>query len=119
MSDREVLPDSRSRDGRGAVQTGTVFGIMVPIYCASCGTDGGLVPEKSTTFIFWLCNPCFGKYGEIAGTMVQPDQEFWREVKQEMAEGFGRELNDRELSDVVTANATPLATLIIEKGRNQ
>lgn len=78
---RDVLPDSRARDTKGVVQTKTVFGIMVPIYCANCGCEGGLVPEQNMTFAFWLCTLCFETYGHITGTMVQPDQEFWAQVR--------------------------------------
>lgn len=78
---RDVLPDSRAKSGKGVVQTKTPLGLMVPIYCANCGTEGGMVPERNMTFAFWLCDPCFETYGHITGTMVQPDQEFWAQVK--------------------------------------
>lgn len=111
---RQVLPDSRAREGRGAVPTCTPMGWMVPIYCANCGVEGGLVPEENTTFAFWLCNPCFGAYGEIAGTMAMPDEVFWERLKQEQLEKYRRMLTPEELQDVAVANTTPLAALIRE-----
>lgn len=96
------------------------MGFMVPIYCASCGVEGGAVPEENMTFAFWLCdkrlNGCFEKYGEIAGMMAVPDQVFWQKVRQEQVERYGRELGFRELADIVAADASPLATLI-KQGR--
>lgn len=91
---REVLPDSRARETKGVVQTKTAFGIMIPIYCANCGVEGGMVPERNMTFVFWLCQPCFESYGEIAGTMVQPDQVFWAQVKADW-EGYEQEMIDK------------------------
>ncbi len=114
MSAPEILPDSRAKAGRGAVPTCTPMGWMVPIYCANCGVEGGMVPEENMTFAFWLCTPCFEKHGAIAGTMVQPDQVFWENVKQEQMDKYGRLLSPDELKDVATANTTPLAALIRE-----
>lgn len=88
---RTILPDSRSKSGKGVVQTKTAFGIMVPIYCANCGKPGGLVPEKNMTFAFWVCDYCFEALGEILGTVAQPDQEFWAQVKADQ-EGERQEL---------------------------
>lgn len=50
------------------------------------------------TFAFYLCDPCFEDYGEIAGTMVQPDQEFWAQVK---ADQEGRIERMKERGDLV------------------
>ena len=77
----EILPDSRTISGRGAIRG--PGGSWTPIFCANCGTAGGRVPEENMTFAFWLCNPCWEKHGAIAGTMVTPDEVFWAEVAEE------------------------------------
>jgi len=87
----------------------------VPIACGSCGADGGLVPEENMTFVFWLCQPCFAKYGELTNVMVMPDEIFWAKVQEEQLESYGRALSTSELIAVVAADASPLATLITER----
>jgi hypothetical protein len=66
------------------------------------------------TFMFWLCNDCFKKYGELAGTMVVPDQVWWQRIKEESLEAYGRELSHEELQAVADSDTSPLATLIRE-----
>ncbi|MEO6564806.1 MAG: hypothetical protein ABIO63_02120 [Casimicrobiaceae bacterium] len=113
----DVLPDSRL----GTVLTPKraewrVGAFWVPIFCASCGVEGGKVPEENMTFAFWLCQPCFAKYGVLADMMVTPDEVFYEKLKQEQLEAYGRFLTAPELIAVVEADATPLATLI-QQGR--
>lgn len=106
-----MVPDCRARAGRGAMRgPGGLF--YVPIYCANCHAEGGLVPEENTTFAFWLCNPCFRTMGEITNTMAMPDEVFWERVKQEQLERYRRLLTPQELLTVVEADASPLATLV-------
>jgi hypothetical protein len=110
-----ILPDSR---------LATVFtaknarpgplGFMVPIYCGSCGVEGGQVPEENMTFAYWLCKSCFAKYGEVVNTYVMPDEVFWRKLNEEQLEAHGRLLTGPELLDIVAADSSPLATLIKE-----
>jgi hypothetical protein len=83
-----ILPDSRQTSPTGLVQTSQ--GWMQPIFCASCGTSGGLVPEESTTFAFWLCNSCYARHGELTNLMVMPDEVFWEEVKQAQQDKYHR-----------------------------
>ena len=78
---KEVLPDSRAKVTRGAIRGPNCS--WIPIFCANCGTPGGLVPEENMTFAFWLCNPCWEKHGAIAATYVMPDEVFWAEVAEE------------------------------------
>jgi hypothetical protein len=111
----DILPDSRLTTivtPKGA--TPGPLGFMVPIYCASCGVEGGKVPEENMTFAFWLCQPCFAKHGEVTNTMVMPDEVFWAQVQEEQIESRGRLLSSAELLDVVAADSSPLATLIKE-----
>lgn len=106
----DLLPDSRPKQAKGRVFTNG--GTWVPIFCANCGTDGGLVPEENMNFVFYLCNRCAETHGAIAGTMMMPDEVFWEKLKQEQLAAYGRYLSELELAKVVEADASPLATLI-------
>ncbi len=108
-----VLPDSRSQQLRNGQYRGGMW--WVPIYCANCGGEGGLVPEDTTNFVFYLCNDCFALCGEITNTYVMPDEVFWEKVKQEQVEKYGRYLTQVELERVVAEDASPLATLIKQR----
>jgi hypothetical protein len=77
----EILPDSRANIAHGVIRG--PHGNWLPIFCANCGTKGGLVPEENMTFAFWLCDPCWEKHGAIAATYVLPDEVFWAEVAAE------------------------------------
>lgn len=78
---KDVLPDCRSYEGRGAVSGPQ--GMWVPIYCGNCHKEGGKVLEVNLNFIFWLCDDCAKTCGQIAGTMMVPDEEFWANVRAE------------------------------------
>jgi hypothetical protein len=108
----DILPDCRTKDRR--VFSETALGISVPIFCANCGADGGQVPEENMTFAFYLCGKCAETHGAIAGVMLMPDEIFYEKVKQEQIEKHGRFLTEQELSAIVAADATPLATLLKE-----
>lgn len=112
MSDSKVLPDSRCLAPKGLIRS--KMGAWVPIFCASCGKEGGMVPEENMTFVFWLCRPCGEKCGDIAGMMMMPDEVFWEKVKQEQLAVYDRLLTDRELMSIVEEGTTSLATLIKE-----
>ena len=93
-----ILPDSRTRTiatPKGAVNRG-VMGFIQPIFCASCGADGGTVMEENCDFAFWLCTPCFEKYGELTNLYVMPDEVFFERVKQAQLEKYGRVLTADE-----------------------
>jgi hypothetical protein len=110
----DILPDSRLKDGKGA--TAMPFrGInrlnWVPIFCANCGAPGGWVPEESTTFAFYLCNPCAEKWSPLAGTMAMPDEVFWQKVKDAQIEKYGRELTAAELEAALGEKNSILAKL--------
>ncbi|MDE2102482.1 MAG: hypothetical protein KGL39_34870, partial [Patescibacteria group bacterium] len=99
MSNAHILPDSRAHTGKQGVMMdwqmpdGTTVRVeAVHVFCANCGKLYGLVPKENTVFTFWLCAPCFEKYGAIAGTFAQPDGEFMQSVVEEMTERFGRTL---------------------------
>lgn len=112
----DLLPDSRLKHhGTPKGRVFTPMGAFVPVFCANCGKEGGLCPEENMNFLFYQCNDCAQKYGQLAGTLSMPDEIFWEQVKQEQLASFGRYLTDLELAAVVEADASPLATLI--KGR--
>ena len=106
----ELLPDCRAKVTRGRVFT--AGGAWVPVFCANCGVDGGLCPEDNMTFLFYLCAKCAETHGHVAGTMLMPDEVFFEQVKQEQIEAYGHYLTQEELTRVVEAGASPLATLL-------
>ena len=78
---------------------GTVVRLEVePVYCANCGALVGHSPKENMIFGFHLCNPCFAKYGAIAGTLAVPEEEFNRAVAYEVLKRYGRQMTDLELS---------------------
>lgn len=96
MSD--LLPDSRLTTVWTPKGTKMVAGVAhQPIYCANCGTDGGLVPEGATNHAFYLCKPCAETYGQIAGTMMVPDEVFWARWNEAQLETYGRLLTEAEV----------------------
>jgi hypothetical protein len=109
-----VLPSSRCEEivtPRGVLWHRGMW--WVPIYCPSCGTDGGYTPQDST-FLFWLCQECYEKYGDQTQFYVMPDEVFWQRLADEQLESYGRMLEMHELEAIVAADASPLATLIRE-----
>jgi hypothetical protein len=94
MSNKLLLPSSLLRDrSLGSVlydwplPDGTTTRIeCATVYCANCGKACLLVPRDNTSFMCYLCNPCFDKYGAIAGTYAVPDDEFNQAVSHELAQ---------------------------------
>lgn len=113
LNTTELLPDCRTHvdhTPRGMIQG--PGGMWVPVFCANCGVDGGMCPEVNMTFIFYLCKKCADTYGEIAGTMMMPDEVFFEKMRQEQMASYGRYLNQDELTVIVEEDASPLATLL-------
>ena len=107
----EILPDSRAKVTKGAVYEGARE--WVPVFCGSCGKEGGLV-TSTCTFAFWVCRVCEKKHGEILGLARVPDAVFYERLAQEQIEAYGRYLNHNELLQIVAEDSTPLATLMKE-----
>ena len=84
-----ILPDSRSPAARGA--TLGPGGYWVPIYCANCGAEGGVVPEATTTVAFYLCDNCFEEHGTVAGLLAVPDELVFRELREAQKEELRRQ----------------------------
>lgn len=112
---KDILPDCRlhvDHTPRGMIQG--PGGMWLPVFCGNCGADGGMCPEQNMTFLFYLCKKCAETYGEIAGTMLMPDEVFFEKLKQEQMAAFGHYLNQQEIAAVVEEDASPLAKLFKE-----
>jgi hypothetical protein len=107
----ELLPDCRAKTTKNRIFV--PGGAWIPVFCANCGIDGGSCPEENMTFMFYLCNKCAETYGQIAGTLMMPDELFWEKLRQEQLASHGRFLTEDELVQVVQEDASPLATLIL------
>ena len=83
----DILPDcraGRAGDRKGAIETPS--GWLIPVHCANCGREWGLVPEKHLTFAFCLCEPCAEKHGDPAHFYKEPDAAFWERIANEHKE---------------------------------
>lgn len=110
---QDVLPNSRARTPRKVVMQGATA--WIPIYCANCGGDGGLVMENEMDFAFYLCDPCAEKWGIPAGCMATPDEVFWAKVKAAQIEKYGRELTPGEVARELDDETSILTQLSKEK----
>lgn len=109
----DLLPDSRARETKNRIFT--PFGCWIPVFCANCGKDGGSCPEDNMTFLFYLCGDCAKKYGEIAGTMMMPDEVYFEKLRQEQMATYGRYLTQEEIAAIYEADDSPLAKLLKEQ----
>lgn len=108
-----LLPDCRARQSRAVSRGGQ--GMWRPVFCANCGTDGGLVPEEGVTFLFYLCNACAETYGAIAGTMLMPDEVFFETLRQVQLEEHGHYLTPAEWQVVGEDPTHPLWTILRDR----
>ena len=116
-----LLPDSRPALTRGVVRILTPFGFLnhVKIFCASCGANGGYVPEENCTFAFYLCDNCAEKYGQIVGMYTVPDEQFFCKVREYQFEKFGRDMTAAERETELSQPDSSLSKLAKERpGRN-
>jgi hypothetical protein len=105
----DILPDCRTKTPTGRkMHMGLSY---VPIFCAGCHVSGPYVPEENTTFAFWLCHECEGKWAPIAGTMAVPDEVFFQKVADEQMETYGRHLTPLELTEVLKDDRSTLTRL--------
>jgi hypothetical protein len=115
----ELLPDSRLKDrekGTVSILHPAVMNRLnwAPIFCANCGAAGGYVPQETTTFAFYLCNPCAEKWSALAGTMQVPDEVFWEKVRQAELEEYGHVLSTPEVIQALNDGDGALAKLAKE-----
>jgi len=77
----------------------------LPLFCANCGKDGGLVMEtefdRVKNWAFFLCDPCAEKWSPLVDHALAPDEVFWKKVREAQLEAFGRELTDVELVEAL------------------
>lgn len=112
----DLLPECRQvKDHTPRNMVQSAMGMQVPIYCANCGKPGGHCPAENMTFFFYLCNPCFERYGHQTLLKWMPDQVFFEKMKLEQEASYGRYLTELEIAKVVEEDASPLATLIKER----
>ena len=109
MSQPEILPDCRAREGRGAIET--PHGWWEPVYCGNCGKDGGIVPSDMS-FAYYACDDCAAKLGPAPGMMFIPDELFWKKVIGEQLEKYGRLLSPREILTVAREGIGALSKLL-------
>lgn len=105
----DILPDSRLKHPVGSVRR--MDGWWVPVYCANCGTAGGLMPEDNITFAFYLCPKCFEVHGAPAHTAVTPDEAFWAQVAREQLDRMARMMTPAELLQALADPTHPIAKL--------
>ncbi len=107
-----VLPNSVARRQSGIVMRGSVP--WVPIWCANCGKPGGMVPQATATFAFYLCVPCSEKHGNIEGTVMVPDEVFWAKANEIIAAEYGRPLTELEMVKEADDPSSVISKLIRE-----
>lgn len=91
----DILPSSIAREIRGRQFIDGLW--HIPIFCASCGVDGGWVPETGEEFACILCNSCADKHGGIPGTHSMPAEVFFAKIRDAQLEDYGRFLTEKEL----------------------
>jgi transposase-like protein len=107
----DILPDCRTKTPTGGMMHMGIW--YYPVFCASdrCGHVKGPYVPDGTTFAFWLCHDCEGKWAPIAGTMAVPDEVFFQKVADEQLETYGRHLTPHELTEVLKDDRSTLTRL--------
>jgi len=115
----DIFPDSRLKTPMRVQRLNNNLGSLnwVPIFCANCGADGGLVPEENMSFAFYLCNPCAEKWSPLTNTYVEADAVFWAKVRDAQLEKYGRELTPNELVEVLKDDASLISKLCKDRGK--
>jgi hypothetical protein len=110
----DLLPDCRLKSPKH-VMRGYFPGVgvinWVPVYCANCGKLGKMCPEENMTFMFWMCDPCYEKCGNITGAMMVPDEVYFEKVKQAQLEKYGRILSPPEIVNELSDESSMLSKL--------
>jgi hypothetical protein len=115
----DLLPSSRLRNPVRVQRLENNLGSLnwVPIFCANCGADGGMVPEENMSFAFYLCNPWAEKWAPLTNTYMEPDAVFWQKVREAQLEKYGRELAPSELVDVLKDDSSVISKLCKDRGK--
>jgi hypothetical protein len=61
---RDNLPSSRLTNANRPMLRGPL-GLMEQVFCANCGRYGGLVTKDWAEWVFYLCQPCGQRHGDI------------------------------------------------------
>jgi hypothetical protein len=114
-----ILPSSRLKSNTRVQRLNNCLGSLnwVPIFCANCGADGGMVPEENMSFAFYLCAPCAEKWAPLTDTYMEPDAVFWQKVKDAQLEKYGRELSPHELVEVLKDDSNLISKLCKDRGK--
>ncbi len=113
----DILPTSRLKEPKNTVKAAYAnMGLeWVPIFCANCGKDGGLVLDGDYKFAFYLCESCAEKWSPLVGTYMEPDAVFWEKVKQAQIEKYGRELTPGETLEALNDSNSIISKLARER----
>lgn len=118
----DILPDCRLKEKKGTVMVDwdmpdrSVVRIECePVYCATCGKLMQYCPLENTTYAFALCQPCFDKWGLLAGTYAVPDDVFNAAVAEQMMDSFGKYLTAEQLVVLDSLDELPRALRALEK----
>lgn len=115
----DILPDSRPRDRRGAVHV-LGKGTFVPVYCANCGRQYGMVPEKMITHVFALCDgKCSTVWGHVAHGWTDPDAKVRTDLAEAMRTDYGRLLTQVELYEALDHPKQSLAAVARDWAQRQ
>jgi hypothetical protein len=68
---QRLLPDSRLARPRHTIRG--PLGSMEQCFCVNCGRSGGFVTEAAIDHIFYLCDDCVLKHGDLPMPKV-PDE---------------------------------------------
>lgn len=114
----DYFPNCIPRDRKNVRRLGYMN--WVPIFCANCGADGGMVPDPddvgiSGDFAFYLCQPCSEKWSPLTSTYLCPDEVFWDKVKKAQLEKYGRELTGPEVANELKDGDSMLSKLARER----
>ena len=114
----DILPNCIPKNIKKVQRRGQMN--WVPIFCANCGADGGLVPDPADVgiggdFAFYMCQPCAEKWSPLTNTYLVPDEVFWDKVKKAQLEKYGRELTGPEVAEALTDGDSMLSKLARER----
>lgn len=100
----EILPNSIAQRSERVIIWANGMK-WLPVFCANCGKDGGMVLEtdwdRVKNFAFYLCDRCAEKWAPMANTGLVPDEVFWKKVRDAQIENFGRELTEEEIIEAL------------------
>lgn len=121
-----LYPESRLKTPKRSIRG--AFGInWVPMFCANCGKEGGLVPEDAIncSFSHYECMDCAAKLGNLDGFFKVPDEVVGMKVREAQLEHEGRELTREEVAVALSSDTHYLSKIkqdydnIVLKGRGK